>query len=234
MESHAIKRRLLLELSPELLGLITHHLKPRHVFKLMLTSKEVKSRVDNEHYWERAAVHAVWRHFEAVEIVDCDDKHRKFPKLSGLYDLVNLDLGYYETINEIVRRVRQVTACENDPSSAWRELADAPLSALVRAGEETICREALNFQECHPEYAQQEARTMKDVVKREVSASLREDSSMSAKLRKFQREMDDDIAIPLQSKRYFMRKFGDLFWNVGSNEMEDTDLIDFALLTANF
>jgi len=44
--------------------LITTHLKPRHVYKLMLTSKAVKAAVDTEKYWERPAVHIMFRRFE--------------------------------------------------------------------------------------------------------------------------------------------------------------------------
>jgi hypothetical protein len=57
-------------------------------------------------YWSRAAVHAVFRHFRATEILECDDESRILPKLSGLYSLVNLDLGYFETISQIVGRGR--------------------------------------------------------------------------------------------------------------------------------
>lgn len=234
MTSHATPPCRILALSPELLGLMSYHLRPRHLYKLMLTCKELKARVDNERYWERAAVHAVWRHIGAVEIMDCDEKYRQFPRLSGLYDLLNLDLGYYESINEIIRRVRQVMANDETPGDGWKKHANDPLVGLVRAGENFIQENKDEFSDCHLEYVQQEAKTMKDVVKREVNSSLRMDNTMKAKLRKFQRDIDDDSSMSIQAKRHFMQKWGKLLWNICQEEMRDTDLIDIAHMVSNF
>jgi len=224
--------RLLLRLNPELLALISYHLKPRHVYKLMQTSKLVKSRVDTEEYWARAAVHAVFRHFEEVEIMDCDEEHRTFPKLTGLYSLVNLDLGYSETINVIIGRVRQVMARQGSPAG-WNELADAPLTALVRAGEADIGLHQSDFMDGHAAYLE-EARTMKDVVKREALWAISKETSLDTKLRRFQVEMDEDSSHSLQTKRWFMQTFAKLFDDVGCKEMLETDLYLFGCMAGEF
>ena len=141
----------LLHLSPEMLAMISHHLKPHHLNNLLRTSKQVKSIVDSEEYWSRAAVHAVFRHFPATEIMDCDDKSRIYPKLTGLYDLVNLDLEYYETINQIILRVRHMMDSE-PPFLNWKELATGPLPTLVRAGEAAVRANPFEYQDAYIAY----------------------------------------------------------------------------------
>jgi hypothetical protein len=48
-------------LNPELILQITTHLKPRYVYRLMQASKKMLKLVDTEQYWERPAVHVMFR-----------------------------------------------------------------------------------------------------------------------------------------------------------------------------
>jgi len=238
MQAHPATQITLLQLSPEILSMISQHLKPRHLYKLMQTSKQVKSIVDSEEYWSRAAVHAVFRHFPATEIMDCDDESRIYPKLTGLYNLVNLDMGYYETINKIISRVRNMMATEseppaNDPLLNWKELAGAPLSTLVRAGEAAVRVDPFEYQDAYIAYLQ-DAETMKDVVKRETLREMKIMTPLDIKLRKFQREMDDDSSQSIQTKRCFMQKFSRLCSDIGYHEMLETDLWSFSSVLGDF
>jgi F-box domain len=162
-----------MNLSPELLSTISHHLRPRHLYRLMQTSKQLKSIADSEEYWSRAAVHAVFRHFPATEMMECYDGPRVYPKLTGLYNLLNLDLGYYETLNHIIGRVRHmVTTGSSPPGSDWKELTDASLPALVRAGEAAVRVDPFRYQDAYLAYLE-DAATMKDVVKREALREIK-------------------------------------------------------------
>jgi F-box domain len=226
----------LLSLSPELLSTISHHLKPRHLYRLMQTSKHIHSIVDNEEYWSRAAVHAVFRHIPAMEINDWIEGSRTYPKLTGLYDLVNLDLGYYETMNQIIGRARHMMDSSvpySEPLLSWKNLSGAPLVTLVRSGEAIIRHEQSNYSDIHQAYLE-EAKTMKDVVRREVLCDVSRASSMEKKLLKFQRRIDDNSSHSVQTKRYFMSEFSKLCYDIGSHEMRYTDLFSIGHTCNNF
>jgi len=72
------------------------------------------------------------------------------------------------------------------------------------------------------------------VVKREVNSSLRMDNTMKAKLRKYQRHINDYKSMSIQAKRDFMQIFGEMLLDLSSSEMRDTDLIDIAHMVSNF
>ena len=88
------------------------HLKPRHLFRLLLTCKAVKTHVDNEHYWTRVAAHLVWRGCEWLEL-----HSREFPEdtdvlapmpESNLYYMIGLDRGYYWGMEKFLQRIQEV------------------------------------------------------------------------------------------------------------------------------
>jgi hypothetical protein len=200
-------------LGPELVMMIARHLLPRHLYKLMQTSKFVKKTVDTEEYWERVALHSVFRHYDITEIMECDEKDRVFPKLSGLYYLVNLEHGYCKTMDIIIARVRDVMGRDYDcDDKTWKTLVNAPISTLVRAGEKEICTDlgfvfdtlTVNSYKEHP------AVTMKDVVKREVNNDIGKDTPSKRQLRKFKHKMDDDIYFSRTDKKRFMQDFSEL------------------------
>ena len=69
--------------SLDLWHLISFHLKPRHLRKLILTSKEIKEAVDTEIYWTRIAAHLCFR-----------------KKLGRWYHMANLgDRGYKRSMD---------------------------------------------------------------------------------------------------------------------------------------
>jgi hypothetical protein len=196
-------------LGPELIMMIARHLLPRHFYKLMQTSKYVKNTIDTEEYWERVALYYVFRNFEITEIMYCDDKDRIFPKLSGLYYLVNLEHGYNKTMDIIVARVRDIMGRDYDDDGSWKPLVNAPIAMLVRAGEREMCNglgwgfgmSTIRFYKEHP------AVTMKDVAKREVDLNMVHDTPSRRKLRKFQHKMDDDTYFSRKDKTRFMKDF---------------------------
>ena len=170
--------------------------------------------------------------------MDCDDECRIYPKLTGLYNLVNLDLGYYETINQIISRVRHMMATEseppaNDPLLNWKELASAPLSTLVRAGEAAVRNDRFEYSDIYKAYLE-DAQTMKDVMKRETLHEIDTATPLDMKLRKYQRELDDDSSQSIQTKRVFMQSFSRLCSDIGQEEMLETDLWSFSLVMGDF
>ncbi len=197
----------LLSLGPEILSTIAKHLKPRHLYKLMQTSKYVKKTVDTEDYWERAAIHIIFRHFSEVELDTRYVTGPNFPKLSGLLNLVNLEFGYYKTINLIIERVRFVMQNDEEEENNWKELANSPLSVMVRAGEaRVICESDDDIIEL---YKAQPANTMKDVVYREIlfQRSTVRDRYCGGKIqREFLNDIDDMNFISRAHKAKIMER----------------------------
>jgi len=103
----------------------------------------------------------------------------------------------------------------------------------VRAGEAAVRVDPFEYQDAYIAY-QQHAETMKDVVKREVLREVKLMTPLDKKLRKYQREMDDDSSHSVQTKRFFMQRFSRLCSDIGQEEMLDTDLILFALVCGCF
>jgi len=200
----------------EMLSLITPHLKPRHFIKLMLASKRLLHVVDCEFYWERAAAHAVLRH--EMEIDPGASQICRFDKRPGLFHLVNVD--YRESVDCVIARARQV-------------FGDFGVAALVRAGEAVVLADPDNYRHLHASYSE-EAATMKEVVRRETRRVLDEQTSVGHKLRKFQRELDDDAALSRAAKRHVMGKFEALFEDVAHDEMVETELYKFWHMAQDF
>jgi hypothetical protein len=121
----------------------------------------------------------------------------------------------------------------NDPLLNWKELAGAPLSTLVRAGEAAVRVDPFEYQDAYIAYLQ-DAETMKDVVKRETLREMKIMTPLDMKLRKFQREMDDDSSQSIQTKRCFMQKFSRLCSDIGYHEMLETDLWSFSSVLGDF
>ena len=75
---------------------------------------------------------------------------------------------------------------------------------------------------------------MKEVVKRETLRVMAEQTSVGRKVRKFQRELDDDGGLSGAAKTYFMRKLGALLKDVAEDEMVETELYLFAHMAGDF
>ena len=79
------------------------------------------------------------------------------------------------------------------------------MAALVRAGKEAALIDPDNYHHIHAAFAQS-ATTMKAVVKLEILWVLVEQMSVEHKVRKLQRDMDDDAELSRLAKTYFMGK----------------------------
>jgi len=144
--------------------------------------------------------------------MECDEECRIFPKLSGLYDLVNLEHCYCKTMDIIIARVRDVMGRDYDcDDKTWKTLVNAPISTLVRAGEKEICTcfaFCANVNQSY--YKEHPALTMKDVAERKVNMDIGIDTPSNRRLRKFLHKMDDDPYFSRTDKTRFMKEFSDL------------------------
>ena len=133
--------------------------------------------------------------------------------------MVNVD--YREGIDCVIQRARQ-------------DLGDhLHVAELVRAGEAIILIDPHNYHHIHASFARGAA-TMKEVVKRETLRVLAEQTSVGRKVRKFQRELDDDRGLSREAKMYFMRKLVALLTEVAEDEMVETELYLFAHMARDF
>jgi hypothetical protein len=92
-------------------ALVGLHLKPRHLFKLILTCKRIGRAVDTERYWTRVAAHLVWRgkhHMELAsrEFSTEDDLLAPVDEAHNLFYLVGLDCGYYHGMELFLQRMQ--------------------------------------------------------------------------------------------------------------------------------
>ena len=90
------------------------HLKPRHLFKLMLTCKSIKKSVDNEEYWTMVTSHCMFRDLPDVceeTLPDYDPENRKCGY--NRYDMVTLDQGYYKAMSEFQKSIPELISKEN-------------------------------------------------------------------------------------------------------------------------
>lgn len=93
------------------------HLKPRHLAKLMLTSKAIKAIVDNYAYWTRVAAHLVWRESNAMQVNTPVVMYNFFFGFldnlqSGyidhnLYHMIGLERGYYWSMERFFLRIEE-------------------------------------------------------------------------------------------------------------------------------
>jgi hypothetical protein len=213
------RKRSFLALPHDVLRHIGLHLKPRHLYKLMVASKRLLRVVDCNVYWERAAAHAVLRHIYSMEIEPGPNQICRFARRRGLFNLVNVD--YCKSIDCVIQRARRIMGDHLN------------VAELVRAGEAIILMDPDNYCSIHAAFAHGAA-TMKEVVKRETFRVLAEQSSVGHKVRKFQRELDDDGGLSGAAKTYFMRKLGVLLTDVAEHDMIDTELYLFAHMAGDF
>jgi len=113
-------------------------------------------------------------------------------------------LDYRESVDCVIGRARQV-------------FGDQDIRALVRAGEAIVMVDPDNYRHMHAAFGES-AQTMKEVVRRETRRVLDEQTSVGRKLRKFQRELDDDATLSRAAKRHVMGKFEALFEDVAHGD----------------
>jgi hypothetical protein len=187
-------------LGPELLFSIACHLKPRHLYKLMQTSKTIKAAVDTEEYWARVAVHIVLMQFR------WNDEFRSMGRLPAtIRYLVNDYCGYSKSIDCCINAMRAFmkNGLKDHPGTSlvWKQLVNAPVSVLVMAGYSAICAGVAEIGKSKTEYySQNKARTPKDVVKIEVMYEKKKEGTNNYLLVKFQNDLDDDTSFSRNQK----------------------------------
>ncbi len=88
------------DLSQDALRQIQLHLKPRHLFKLLVSCKSIHKMLDkNIAYWERVACHLVWR----AEITYCPT----FDRPTRYFFMTNLPEGYKNAMDNFMRLVER-------------------------------------------------------------------------------------------------------------------------------
>jgi len=106
-----IGKCLILQLSSDLLRLIQQHLPPRHLGKLIQTSKSIKEILaENEMYWARVAAHMTFRgvFFGTKSCLQPTRPGGGFGSLkshhcpSSWYFMMNLQEGYYQAMNNFL------------------------------------------------------------------------------------------------------------------------------------
>lgn len=95
---------------PEVWTLIGTHLPPRHLFKLLCTSKHVNDAVDNHAYWTRAFAQLIWRDFESMEIHPCGpSEFDVMPRVPmDLYDIPRTDGDYRRLMDRFFDRMEEM------------------------------------------------------------------------------------------------------------------------------
>ena len=109
----------LLLLADELCMEVILNLSPRHVYKLMQTSKRLRRLCTSERYWERVATYVAWA------------KARETNPL----DMVLLPKSYRATMDEYIQGVRDDIGTCFPPYS---DHATGPIAKLAALGEERI------------------------------------------------------------------------------------------------
>jgi hypothetical protein len=195
-------------LTPELWAMVSLHLKPRHLSKLMLTNKQIKAAVDVDPYWARVAAHLMWRNEEMLELSDDEDmqSYRSLPPpCPNLFYLVNAQGGYYQGMECFLLRLRQLLAQGYTFSEKWGEFADAPLPAIVRLYDRF---RAIDMDEDEL-FDKDEELSMKQIAQRECAQMAPQDPS----LREFVHTIEDD-PMPAEHKRRFMEALDVMMWKM--------------------
>ncbi len=187
-------------LPPDVWALIGLHLKPRYLALLIRTSKQVKQAVDNDAYWTRVAFHAVWREDSLVDVRNRSEHLTDMiPLKENLYDLLGLDVGYYQAMELFIKRVDETLcfyASSDCQTEAWRAYYDKLKTMSLK---EKIINH--NFWGIIPEESQM---TMKEMAKKYISKALSEtDMSYNA----FLIDLEDD-PMPAKYKRQVIAKVG--------------------------
>ena len=218
-------------------SMIALHLKPRHMFKLMLVSKPINKAVDTDAYWARVALHLMWR--QDILLLNGHPELRA-PELSDrlgeLSAMVNVQAGYYAGMEKFIKLVRLFTADgylkRFEEYSDFHEFQDAPLCALVRLYERFTVKHHIKYllfgKPMDPEKAymhcdKDEKLSMKQVAQREdaICVKMRRRYVLEDWV-KFMRVMEDD-PMPAAHKRRFANTLQEFFSNYIVEHAEKDD-----------
>jgi hypothetical protein len=225
-------------LSPDLWVQIGLHLKPRHLAKLIATSKTMKKLVDNDTYWTRVAAHMVWRennymfvHTPPVMYASDFDGHLHRIH-HNLYHMIGLEHGYYWSMERFFQRMEEVidyysnyvgnNAKVSNTKQVWTLLK--PMSLLERTSYlvSEYASKNPHMPKISDEWATEHDETtlsMKDLAKSRTLKSLHaygiddECAEAETMFNKFTGQMDDE-RIPVAYKQVIFKKLRKLFFKV--------------------
>ena len=213
---------------PDTLVQIARHLRPRHLRLLLQTSKHIKRHVDTEHYWDRVALHLVYREFDAMEMSCENVPIPSFDYITGLYGLRNLKLGYAATMDVIEHRARHL----HDMFEFER---DASLQTMVSKGVDAIKNDKHGNYQRAACYLQDAPRTMKGISRAMVEGRQHTYGSPSRKLMlEFANEIDDNPSLTYDMKAFFMQNFDDLFYRLQRHNNLGQTMKDLCNLGCHF
>ena len=216
-------------LPAELLRLISLHLKPRHLYKLLQTSKLINKKVDNESYWERVALHL---HFRDYDELGVRNHVSTYPRIYGLYNMRFLQRGYYDSMNAFIWRVRHMISTR---TAYWKNLTNASISTfesmqdqfhdtitisefhgmaaenakfwedLQGAPLSTLVRKSEEKEDLLFDETKERPATMKSWVKNNLNFFLQQTTGINA-IEKIANDLDDDSDVPLSVKIFCAQK----------------------------
>ena len=204
--------------------LIGLHLKPRHLFKLLVSCKTVNRLVDNNGYWTRVAAHQVWRDFEGLEIDDKAGDDDVFPRIEhNLTHMLGLEHGYFWSMERFFQRLDEViqyysaNGLESN-RDFWASLACMSLEEKTRVWliDRTRLEQGFSIE---PRLVSTRVESMKEVAKEEMEVELH---NSDRRFNRFVCEMEDS-PMPLQYKREFFRKLDGLLWGCVNRPLGDSD-----------
>ena len=197
-------------LPPDAWVLVGLHLKPRHLSKLIQTSKTVKKLVDTNAYWTRVAAHEVWSSFEGMEINETPHDGDVLPRIEhNLKYMLGLEHGYYWGMERFFQRVDEVIEYNSlhdleEYRESWVSMKSMSLEEKTRDWMATML---VSYGKKLT--AEEMAMSMKEIAKVEIEASK---ADSDPRFNRFVCSMDDDPMPPVY-KRAFFRKLDDLLWS---------------------
>ena len=193
------------------------HLKPRHLSKLLQTSKTINRIVDNEAYWTRVAAHAAWHDCCLLDVDPLSFGFERLPPLRhNIYYMLGLDHGYYWSMERFLDRVEECivfySGSASDEDARHKELC-LQLKPMSLA-ERTMAR----IRGRGYDTGAAELPTMKEVAKSEMARMMRysnagRSAQTCACVNKFMRIMDDDPT-PAVHKRAIFKKLDDFLYEL--------------------
>jgi hypothetical protein len=203
------------------------HLKPRHLAKLLRTSKSMKNIVDNEAYWTRVAAHAVWRE-SCIMGIHMDNTIVGLPEVpEGIYGMLGLERGYFWSMEWFIRRIDEVinfysSNAANDKTTAHYKKWCLRMKSMTLAERvtEVMKVEASKFKE--RKLANERGMSMKCLAKIAIQYSMQEDTSgyaeTTVRINTFLREIEDN-PMPIAHKREVISMVQDLLFDVDISDI---------------
>jgi hypothetical protein len=212
---------------PELWSAVALHLKPRHLAKLLATSRAMRRAVDTEAYWLRVAAHLVWRECPYLELLAprvSDPASDLLPPVAGnLFLMVGVD--YQRAMEALLARVdlmhRVYGAQQPGQFLAFYD-NDAPpasLEARTRLYYKYLAVCSLWDRELQLQGDEDRA-PMKTLARRIVEGTAESMDPLLRKSFRFLQELDDD-PMPLEFKRRFSRQLAGLLRVTAAEADED-------------